>query len=137
MRKYILALANKLVGVPYIWGGCSPNVGFDCSGFVIWIFQVFDVLPSGDWVAHDLWKKYTQTDKPLIGDLVFYGTKKRITHVMMFAGVTDGTEMCVGATGGGSETTTVEEARKRNAMVKLKPVLYRNDFVGYGSIGIS
>jgi len=136
MRRAIVALAHKLIGIPYIWGGSSPRVGFDCSGFVIWILQVFDALPGGDWTADGLCKKFPKTDAPKPGDLVFYGRRGSISHVMLYAGEMEGVQMCIGASGGDSRTTTAEEARKRNAMVKLKDVRYRSDFVQFGSIGI-
>lgn len=129
-REYIVALALKFQGTPYIWGGSVPYIGFDCSGFVIWVLQVFGILPSGDWVAADLARTFTDTSEPKPGDLCFYGSGK-VTHVMMYIG----SGMCVGASGGGSECTTVEIARSKGAQVKVKTVKYRGDFLFYREIG--
>ena len=32
----LIAAAQSQLGVPYVWGGASPSVGFDCSGLVLW-----------------------------------------------------------------------------------------------------
>lgn len=136
MRKYIIALAMKFLGTPYVWGGCTPD-GFDCSGFVIWILQVFNILPAGDWTASGLARRFTITTSPQIGDLVFYGKASDvITHVMFFAGVNDVTgAMVVGASGGDHTTTTIEQARLKGAMVKYKPIGYRRDQLMIVDIG--
>ena len=53
--------ARRLVGIPYSWGGSSPRSGFDCSGFVRFVYQHFSVgrrvsrggLRPGDLVFFD------------------------------------------------------------------------------------
>lgn len=125
-------LALKLVGCPYIWGGANPWTGFDCSGFVIWIYQVFGLLPSGDWTAQGLYDHFllqlpSYSGPFMKGDLAFYGLGvKGVKHVMLIA--TSG--LVVGASGGDSKCTTLEEARRRGAQVKVKLVGYRRDLVG-------
>lgn len=135
VRKFIVNLARKFEGTPYIWGGSEPRIGFDCSGFVIWVLQVFEILPAMDWTADDLMKRFSSTDSPEPGDLCFYGKNDRATHVMMYIGALNGEQVCVGASGGNSTTTTEEAAKLRNAKVKMKPVMYRDDFLGFRSIG--
>ena len=129
MREHLVNLALKLVGTPYIWGGSSPRVGFDCSGFVVWVYQVFDLLPSGDWTADGLAAWFTHRSQqphqhPQPGDMVFYGRVAReLTHVMLALGG----GLVVGASGGDHLCTTREEAQRRGAMVKVKPLGYRSD----------
>ncbi len=35
----IVAFARTQLGEDYVWGGYKPSTGFDCSGFVFWVFQ--------------------------------------------------------------------------------------------------
>lgn len=135
-RTHAAKLAMKLQGIPYIWGGSSPQLGFDCSGFVIWILQVFGLLPAGDWTADSMSKLLRPTGTPQPGDLVFYGhDTTSISHVMMYLGEQDTIgKVVIGASGGDSHCTNPEEARKRGAQVKIKPMFYRRDFQFVGDI---
>jgi cell wall-associated NlpC family hydrolase len=136
VREHLVNLALKLVGCPYIWGGQNPWTGLDCSGFVIWIYQVFGLLPSGDWTAQGLRDHFlaalsSYSGDFLAGDLVFYGKdSQHLTHVMLYLG----DDLVVGASGGGHTTTTFDEARRLGAQVKVKPRTYRAD--GQGRIHV-
>jgi cell wall-associated NlpC family hydrolase len=43
----IINLAEKYLGTPYTWGGADPRRGFDCSGFVQWLYS----QPAGGGMA--------------------------------------------------------------------------------------
>jgi cell wall-associated NlpC family hydrolase len=91
--------ALSQIGTPYVWGGETPGVGFDCSGLVQAAYAVARVsLPR---VAQD---QYNTTPKlaseaPLApGDLVFFGGGPgSIDHVGLFVGVVDGQDVMVDA----------------------------------------
>ena len=65
--------AQKYVDTPYVWGGSTPETGFDCSGYVCWVYNQngYDV---GRTTANGLWNKSQHISeaeaKP--GDLVFF-----------------------------------------------------------------
>ena len=69
----LLNIAMRFGGVPYVWGGETP-AGFDCSGFVQYVFRQIGVnLPRTADVQYELGRKVTQAElQP--GDLVFFET---------------------------------------------------------------
>jgi len=82
--------AKKYVGTSYVWGGSTPETGFDCSGYVCWVYNQngYDV---GRTTANGLWQKSRHISeaeaKP--GDLVFFkGTYDTpgMSHVGIYLG---------------------------------------------------
>ncbi|MVP00862.1 NlpC/P60 family protein [Paenibacillus lutrae] len=80
----ILATANKYKGVRYVYGGTTPS-GFDCSGFVGYVFDKHGVdLPrsSASMYAQAGYK----VSSPQPGDLVFFASNSKMQHVGIYVG---------------------------------------------------
>ena len=75
--------ARRLVGVPYRYGGDSPLTGFDCSGFVRFVYRHFGVqLPHSSYADFGLGRRVARGSlRP--GDLVFFDG---VGHVGMYVG---------------------------------------------------
>lgn len=83
----VVESAKQHLGMPYVWGGESPRVGFDCSGLVKYTFNEFNVsLPH----RADLQYAYGQpvAIKDLEkGDIVFFRSGGNwIGHVGIYVG---------------------------------------------------
>ena len=82
--------AKKYVGTSYVWGGSTPETGFDCSGYVCWVYNQ-NGYNVGRTTANGLWNKCQHISeaeaKP--GDLVFFkGTYDTpgMSHVGIYLG---------------------------------------------------
>ena len=80
--------AFSLAGTPYKYGGSSPETGFDCSGFVGYVFrQTLGInLPRSSHEINTL-GEHIEADQLRPGDLVFYNTMRRsFSHVGIYLG---------------------------------------------------
>ena len=95
VRQNVSQKASELVvnamgflGVPYKWGGNDADTGFDCSGFVVSVYQqsIGLLLPRKAEQQAAATQKIDQTDlQP--GDLVFFNTMRRaFSHVGIYVG---------------------------------------------------
>lgn len=87
-RRLLVDFAMTLRDIRYRRGGRSPHSGFDCSGFVHYVFaQVLGVdLPENSAAQFRDSQKIDRDDLQ-VGDLVFFRTRgKRISHVGIYVG---------------------------------------------------
>lgn len=129
-RNLAVQIAWELYGLPYKWAGDDPMEGFDCSGVPVEILKSVGKLPhEGDWAGNDLWLRFRgqRITKPIRGAVACYGTSSNIKHVMFCLD----SEFCIGATGGYSATTDIQIASDQNAFIKVRPINYRTDLVGF------
>jgi NlpC/P60 family/S-layer homology domain len=87
-REDIVTTAKKYIGVKYTWGGTSPSTGFDCSGFITYIFKNKHNI-SVPRTTTDLFKNGSTVKKADLaqGDLVFFTTyKPGASHTGIYVG---------------------------------------------------
>jgi cell wall-associated NlpC family hydrolase len=91
--------ALSQIGTPYIWGGETPGVGFDCSGLAQAAYKVAGItLPRVAQEQYDATTKLAPGAPLAPGDLVFFGAgPTAIDHVGLFVGVLDGASVMVDA----------------------------------------
>ncbi|MGZ0087203.1 C40 family peptidase [Caldibacillus thermoamylovorans] len=68
----LVADAAELLGAPYVWGGDTPEEGFDCSGFIFYLFQQQGVTVPRTVAL--MWKAGAPVSAPEVGDIVFFAT---------------------------------------------------------------
>ncbi len=86
--REVLVNALSLTGVRYKYGGNTPETGFDCSGFVRYVFKQATslTLPHSALAISQLGKTVPKNElQP--GDLVFFNTlKSTFSHVGIYLG---------------------------------------------------
>ena len=84
--EQIVAFAEQFLGTPYVWAGSSPS-GFDCSGFVSYVFKNFGYTVNR--TAASMYTNGVAVDKSelQIGDAVFFASSSEsIGHVGIYIG---------------------------------------------------
>ena len=83
----LVSRAMNYLGTPYRYGGTSPKTGFDCSGFVYYLYgAVFGQrIPR---MPHDMVREGTPVARGDLkrGDLVLFGHRGTFTHIGIYAG---------------------------------------------------
>ncbi|MGE6596009.1 NlpC/P60 family protein [Bacillus proteolyticus] len=79
----VIGKAKQYLGMPYVWASASPsNGGFDCSGFISYIFGV------GRQDVNGYWNSVSKVSSPQPGDLVFFQNtyKNGPSHIGVYVG---------------------------------------------------
>ncbi|MCL5292490.1 MAG: NlpC/P60 family protein [Actinobacteria bacterium] len=106
----VVAVAMQYLGIPYVWGGETPQGGFDCSGLTRYVYLQFGIdMPH--WVPYQ-WEMGAPVapgnEQP--GDLVFFNN---LNHVGIYIG--DGYFI---------------EAPRTGDYVKISELAKRKDYMG-------
>ncbi len=129
--QWLIEYAYRFIGVRYHFGGNDPLQGFDCSGFVQELLMAsgelsFSTPKMNCQQIYNFYAKLPKLPGGGPGALAFFGKDaKTVSHI----GFCVDTNTMVEAGGGDSTTLTMEEAIKRNAFVKLRPLRYRRDLL--------
>ena len=138
-RQKLITYALSFEGTKYVYGGVSPDTGFDCSGYVDYVVDraAGIQLPRQ---AHAIWssgkvKRISESFREP-GDLIFFKNDmkaERVTHVGIYCGVYhgkrsefEGRRVFISAVSDGDKTG-----------VQLAPIdgsFWKTHLAGYGRI---
>lgn len=83
----VVNLALAQVGKPYVWGSANPNVGFDCSGLVHYVYKQVGITLSRSSYSQINYGTRVKSSELRKGDLVFFNNGGgRISHVGIYIG---------------------------------------------------
>jgi cell wall-associated NlpC family hydrolase len=129
-------LVFNYIGLPYIWAGNHPLVGFDCSGLVCEVLKSngllhhrSDLTAQGiyNYLNFNKWKSVDELNsEPQEGDIIFYGERvDKIRH----CSVALDSKLMIEAGGGDMTTKTLEDAKIKGACVRIRSIKYRTDYL--------
>ena len=81
----VVEFAQSLIGTPYVYGGTTPN-GFDCSGFVQYVYSHFGVSLPRTTTQQENCGTQISVSEAQPGDLYFWGSKGSTYHVAIAIG---------------------------------------------------
>jgi cell wall-associated NlpC family hydrolase len=82
-----VAIAERYLGIPYVWGSANPKVGLDCSGLTMLVYGKLGVTLDHYAAFQWLEGERIAPDKLIAGDLVFFHMKPDGPgHVGLYAG---------------------------------------------------
>jgi cell wall-associated NlpC family hydrolase len=85
--QQVLSYAAQFLGTQYVWGGTTPSPGFDCSGYVQYVFQHAGI--SLDRTSEEQFNNGVSVSRSelLPGDIVFFHTySSGASHVGIYVG---------------------------------------------------
>lgn len=81
----VTGVALSYQGVPYVWGGTSPQ-GFDCSGFTEFVFGKSGIHIPRTSQEQSLIGQRKPVSQAQVGDLLFWGNPGQAYHVAIYLG---------------------------------------------------
>lgn len=109
----LIDFAKKLIGIPYKYATSNPDIGFDCSGFVSYVFKNFGFSVPRSSSEFASTGSETSLKDAKVGDvLVFTGTNPRVRtigHVGIVYSVDGDSITFIHSTSGKAHGVTITE----------------------------
>jgi cell wall-associated NlpC family hydrolase len=108
--KEVVGYAQTLIGVPYKYASTDPNIGFDCSGFITYVFHHFGIAVPRSSIDFTNVGTPVSVEKAKPGDLILFtgtdSTERFVGHMGIIVSNTD-TAKFIHATSGKAYGVTI------------------------------
>lgn len=113
--QQVVEFAKTLIGVPYLYGSTDPEKGFDCSGFITYVFNHFKIVVPRSSIDFTNVGKEVSAAQAKEGDLIlFTGTdsaERFVGHMGIVVSNTD-TLRFIHSTSGKAHGVTITPLNK-------------------------
>jgi len=116
---HVVKVAEQMVGVPYVWGGATPQ-GFDCSGLVFYAYRKTGLAVPRTSLEQFRAARPVSLDSARPGDLLFFRIGRDVSHVGIYVG--------------DNRFIHSPETGQRVKITDLDHQFYRKHFAGAGRI---
>lgn len=107
----LITFAKTMLGIPYRYASSNPSIGFDCSGFVSYVFHNFGIKAPRSSSEFNVAGTPVKLENIKVGDvLVFTGTNRKVRragHVGIVAAIKGDTIQFIHASSGKANGVTL------------------------------
>jgi cell wall-associated NlpC family hydrolase len=128
----LVRFAETLIGIPYRYGSTNPSVGFDCSGFITYVFNHFHIKVPRSSIDFTNVGKEIPVQSARRGDIILFtgtdSTERFVGHMGIIVSNTD-TLKFIHSTSGKQYGVTITPLNKyyQGRFVKTLRVFKQND----------
>jgi len=83
--QQVVEFAKTLIGIPYKYGSTDPSAGFDCSGFITYVFHHFNIIVPRSSIDFVTVGKDVPVGESKAGDLILFtgtdSTERFVGHI--------------------------------------------------------
>jgi cell wall-associated NlpC family hydrolase len=129
----LLAFAGSLIGTPYKYASVDPSKGFDCSGFITYVFNHFHIAVPRSSVDFTNIEKEVKLDDAKPGDLILFtgtdSTMRVVGHMGIIHSKENGEYHFIHSTSGKANGVTISALSKHylSRFVKVIRIFPEND----------
>ncbi len=114
--QQVVAFAHTLQGVPYKYASIDPSIGFDCSGFITYVFRHFDIAVPRSSVEFTDEGREVKPAEASPGDLILFTGTDSTIHIVGHMGIVtennDGNISFIHSTSGKAYGVTVTPLKR-------------------------
>jgi cell wall-associated NlpC family hydrolase len=107
----VVRFAETLIGTPYVYASTNPAVGFDCSGFITYVFNHFNIRVPRSSVDFTNVGKSVPVTEARRGDLILFtgtdSTERTVGHMGLITANTNNELQFIHSSSGKAKGVTI------------------------------
>ena len=129
----VIAFAKTLIGIPYKYASSDPVIGFDCSGFITYVFNHFKIVVPRSSIDFTNFVREISLVEAKPGDIVLFtgtdSTTREVGHLGIITSKENGEYYFIHSTSGKANGVTITPLNKYYTFrfVKVIRIFPQND----------